>query len=374
VQSAPERRIFFLYANYAYEKSAKAIAKQLRIYFDSDRSFLFKKITTQEEFKKITIMNSLENQVIFFCCGGMLLNSCLDVLSFNNIKCLKLSIFPGIAIRSQIEAFLTRIRTDYVLINSKNDLLYHKLICKLIGIKFNGFLYGPTWVDTEVHHGTDKKSHTAIFFEQFKTPHSEEEKKYLLKCLTRIAQNNPNHVIYIKSRPLENHKGKTLEDFCKTQNHTPINLKILHESENHILNSSNTYITISSSAAFDAIAQGKKIFLLKEFKKHKYQSNFFERSGLYRYANDIFLNKPNAIDEQWLKANYTNPSEYADRLHNLIKYSMTTIQREKISRTSLIMRSILLLPFSCFYAQEDVIASYRRILKSIDILTKSKVE
>ena len=56
-----------------------------------------------------------------------------------------ISCFPGIVLTSQIEAFISKSNSHYLLINSPKDIKTYKKICKIIGVPFNGILL--------VHHG-----------------------------------------------------------------------------------------------------------------------------------------------------------------------------------------------------------------------------
>ena len=337
------REIYFLYANFAYKKTADAIASRLKVCPEIWNVFLFK-INSESDFFEFIKKNSLENKIIFFCCGGKLLNLCIDLLKKEDISCLKFSVFPGIVLRSQVDAFLTRVRADYVLMNSAADCDYYKKLCALMGLPFNGIEYGPSWIprNTDVHLSNNRK--TAVFWEQFHVPASLNGKKKLLKYLICIANNNPDYSIYIKTRPLENYKGQRLIELMNYVDEIPGNLKMLDVADERVSNDAAITIAISSSAIMNGIYRKQVIFLLKNFSSKKYSGNFFAKSGLLRDARSInFAESPPVVNRRWLEENYLNPDEKIKNLLSAFSGEIKKVKKIEISRKKIFLILILML-------------------------------
>lgn len=82
-------------------------------------------------------------EFIFCSTGGKDLHEIVNTVRTKDT--IIISCFPGIVLTSQIEAFISKSNSHYLLINSPKDIKTYKKICKIIGVPFNGILL--------VHHG-----------------------------------------------------------------------------------------------------------------------------------------------------------------------------------------------------------------------------
>ena len=307
--------IYFLYANFAYKKSAMIVA--FNINDQNTFDIEFKKIESAQHFKSLVNSENRVIQAFFFCCGGKLLNACLDVLNALSVRSLTISLFPGVVLKSQIEAFLTRLRVDLILLNSPADFFYYKKLCRMLGVRFNGFLYGPSWIKC-IEFSEKSNAKDAIFYEQFYVPKSLKDKVYLLDCLVRIARNNQQQKIYIKSRPSEGFKGVVLSRLMDRYDDLPDNLINLRNDHDILLNDVGALLAVSSSTVFEAIYHRKDIYLIKEFSSKKNLVDVFKGSGCFHDSDKISLNEPSPINRDWLRDNYISPEITRNQLKNFI--------------------------------------------------------
>src|SRR5690606_3577751 len=111
--------------------------------------------------------------------------------------------------RRQLDAFVTRLGCDRVLLNSPADLARYRMLCAVLRVPCNGELYGAAWFEGAARAGEGAgplpmTAHAArggpasVFFEQAGVPHRPEDMADLARKLLDLARRNPERHFYIK--------------------------------------------------------------------------------------------------------------------------------------------------------------------------------
>lgn len=235
------------------------------------------------------------------CLGGYLLNKIIESVHHKHTKVI--SLFPGVVSRFQLDAFITRIHADQVWLNSSFDCELHQVVCRVLGVPNNGILYGASWVRDVGANNSNKISHQAIFFEQIQILDDRNKRQQFLLRLVELIVSNPKIEFLYKTRT-----GKK-DDYFKllyqTLNSYP-NVKIVDFLSDEMIERSDIYISISSSAIIEGILSGKRCYLLGKQFLDRYALDFFKESNLFIRDNDLLSGgMPN---HNWQSSKISNPS------------------------------------------------------------------
>lgn len=288
---------------------------------------------------------SYQVDYIVFSCGGRWINYIIDEYQNSDWhKPLYLAVFPGILVKDQLEAHISRVRCDISLVSSKVDALYNRKICHVLGLPDNSFLWGPVWFNK-----IDNKSiacREAIFYCQDEFLVDANSFKKLYSCLINIIDNNPGWIIYVKPRSI---LGNNFYQYLINLSRLYERIVLYDKNIQHCLTYFPVHITISSSAVIPAISSGKSVFVLKDFYSKKHFSHYFKGSKLIKYAKDIDLNDPPLPQKKWYNNNVNIDSRRRKYLlHYLNNISVSNPRIPKHSKFILIKLSLCFLNLPLF--------------------------
>ncbi|UXC36802.1 hypothetical protein K6V71_12470 [Cupriavidus gilardii] len=279
---------------------------------------------------------ALQNSsIVVLSCGGRDINQILRRLDKYPSRPITVSVFPGIVVKDQFDALITRLRCDYVLLNSAADLSRYSALCRAIGLANNGLEYGASWYapSTSVAQPVSQPQATA-FFEQIDVPPAPHARRQLVSLLIRIAKKYPERDFYIKPRQSEmcfsrgsrRRRYWPLTDFLQEMDR-PENLHVFDQDVEQLLARTDSCITVSSSAAIEYILAGKKAFIVSDFASVKNFSHYFCGSGLLRSFDDIDFDEPIWPDPRWVRHNVKYPDLPEAELRVLLKAEPGLIRR-----------------------------------------------
>ncbi|WP_041681756.1 DUF6716 putative glycosyltransferase [Cupriavidus sp. DF5525] len=266
------------------------------------------------------------SDLVVLSCGGRDINSILARLRALPQRPATASLFPGIVVRSQFDAFLTRARCDHVLLNSPADARRYRRICRALGLEFNGIVYGASWFDSEA----DEKVATAaevtagtVFFEQIDVPRLGYDRQKLADMLIRLALRNPSRNFYVKTRTekatREHNKRLPASLSCLLgETGYPANLRVCSDEVQEFVSKTDSCVTVSSSAAIEWLLAGQKVFLVSEFASRKHYSNFFAGSRLFRKLESLDPTELSRASRRWLADNVRYPELTSGQLQILL--------------------------------------------------------
>lgn len=304
--------------------------------------------------------------IAFVGSGGKGLNSYLS----HHSKTIVVSLFPGIVVEEQIEAFISRLKCDLVLVNSKKDAERLKKICAIFKVPYNGLLLGANWyskieeLDVKI---VEKKY--IVFFEQIDVPKSKKNRMDLITQLIKLTKDNPDRNFFIKSR--EEYIFNELSLLSLSKNFLfPKNLKFTDMDTNILIHHMDVGISISSSTAIEAVLANKYFILLEDYGYNNTYLDFFKKSNLIlKFKNIDFKNLP-VVNNEWKEENITNPYEKIDNL----KKTLNSLKKRKIFiKINFIIWIKLFISYPKKFLRHPKL-TYKRINNAIKLITKDQYE
>jgi hypothetical protein len=172
------------------------------------------------------------------------------------------SAYPGILFRHQLEGMMDRSGADLLCLNAESDAALYRQGCAALGIdSSNAEVTGlpilwplqPRW---QVPDGA-----AIVFFEQPSVPDNPIQRKYLCRRLAKLAKAWPQHPVIFKPRTsrveatLHRHHGE-MASRVERLSRRIANLEISYKPSLSLLKRCGCAITVSSTAAMEAMALG----------------------------------------------------------------------------------------------------------------------
>jgi len=152
-----------------------------------------------------------------------------------------------------------------------------------------------------------------VFAAQALVPAERHEREELVDILLRAAAARPNRrvVVKLRSRPGEAETHLERDAYAELLAKRPSNLVFSYEPMALALSRAEGLVTVSSTAAVEAIARGVPVIALDTFGVHKPLLNtVFVGSGLLGGADDVVARRFRHPDPEWMHDNYFHaPSE-----------------------------------------------------------------
>ncbi|MFJ6677983.1 DUF6716 putative glycosyltransferase [Microbacterium sp. NPDC091382] len=219
---------------------------------------------------------------------------------------------PGMSIPAQRGAALYRRHCDLMVLHSKRELRAFRQLAGRLGVTMRFGLATLPFARpaAEATGGTD-----LVFAAQAIVPREPEERRQLAELLRAAALADPTRrvVLKLRSRPelgeVETHFERTeLTDLLRDR---PDNLVFSHEPMSRALETAEGLVTISSTAAVEAMAMGVPVIALTTFGVSKTHLNtVFNGSGVQGSAEDVIARRFRHPHPGWMADNYFHdPSE-----------------------------------------------------------------
>ncbi len=179
-----------------------------------------------------------------------------------------------------------------------------------VGAPDPGMSRGATALAERDRRGTD-----LVFAAQALVPAERHEREELVDILRRAAAARPNRrvVVKLRSRPGEAETHLERDAYAELLADRPANLVFSYEPMALALSRAEGLVTVSSTAAVEAIARGIPVIALDTFGVAKPLLNtVFAGSGLLAGADDVVARRFRHPDSDWLHDNYFHASEESD--------------------------------------------------------------
>jgi hypothetical protein len=169
---------------------------------------------------------------------------------------------------------------------------------------------GGALVAERERRGTD-----LVFAAQALVPAERAEREILVGILRRAAAARPNRrvVVKLRSRPGEAETHLERDAYAELFANRPANIVFSYEPMGLALSRAEGLVTVSSTAAVEAIARGVPVIALDTFGVHKALLNtVFAGSGLLGDAGDVVARRFRHPDRGWMQDNYFHPPSESD--------------------------------------------------------------
>jgi len=175
---------------------------------------------------------------------------------------LLVSAYPGILFRHQLEGMLDRSGVDLLCLNSPADLDTYTLGCQALGVDpSNAVVTGLPILWGLAPRRQIPEQASIVFFEQPSIPANPLQRRFLCKQLLRLADRWPHHPVIFKPRTsslestLHRRHGEMARLINKMVSRSN-NLEISLQPASRLLRQCGCAITVSSTAALEAMAMG----------------------------------------------------------------------------------------------------------------------
>ena len=172
------------------------------------------------------------------------------------------SAYPGILFRFALEGMLDRSGADLLCLNSEQDLSTYQLGRQALGLSSdNAVVTGlPLLWNADPHRSAPDKP-SIVFFEQPSIPAHPLQRRYICKQLKALAEAWPDHPVIFKPRTssiestLHRRHGE-MAGVIERMSETVPNLQLSFKPATRLLRQCGCAITVSSTAALEAMALG----------------------------------------------------------------------------------------------------------------------
>ncbi|MEB3352449.1 MAG: DUF6716 putative glycosyltransferase [Cyanobacteriota bacterium] len=241
------------------------------------------------------------------------------------------SAYPGILFRHQIEGMLDRSGVELLCLNSPGDAELYRQACQAMGIDAgNAVVTGLPILWSLKPRPVRPGKGSIVFFEQPSVPANPLQRTYVARRLVELAAAHPDRPVIFKPRTssieatLHRRHGEMASLLVPLQRRYP-NLQISFRPSLMLLRRCDCAITVSSTAAMEAMAMGISTRLVADFGVCETLGNhYFAKSGAVAdfdaIAADPFTPRH---DAHWLATHGCLP-DGADRFLEALAERLTT--------------------------------------------------
>jgi len=221
---------------------------------------------------------------------------------------------PGISVPATRKALLFRGQADLMVLHSKREVREFAELAGASGWDHRFALATLPFIDRRpVTGGTD-----IVFAVQAIVPASLEEREQMLDLLIETAGRNPAHRVVVKVRAVagesQTHaEANSYPDLLAARSAVPVNLVVASGPMADALDTAAALVTVSSTAAIEAIGRGVPVLAVDEFGVTARLINLvFEGSGLFGGAEELVALRFAHPLPEWLDDNYFHDAADSD--------------------------------------------------------------
>lgn len=246
---------------------------------------------------------------------------------------------PGIAYHLVGRPLRARADADLIILASTKELERFTGALEQLGSKSNLALSTLPFLDGDRPGQKFSGPKTLVFAPQPDMPKSKEDRQSLLLGLHEIATKNQNLKVVVKLRAIENEAQTHFEKYSYPELTTELVAEghmrpgaiefAVGSIEEQLLNENAALMTVSSTAALEAIASGNSIHIINDFGiSDEIATSVFEGSGVLRPINEFDPDKPSRPGKKWLVENYFHQPELNDWIQALDQLSVSSVPRD----------------------------------------------
>lgn len=222
---------------------------------------------------------------------------------------------PGMSIPAQRGAVHYRRDADLFLVHSRRELRAFSDLAGRMGVPMRFAL--ATLPFARPRQRSAPAGHDLVFAAQAVVPRALEDRRELADILRRAALANPLRRVVVKLRSRAelgeretHHEIAGYPELIAELGERPANLVFSYASMRSALETAEGLVTVSSTAAIEAVAQGVPVLALDTFGISKANLNtVFAASGLLGDASDVIARRFRQPSAQWVNDNYFHSDE-----------------------------------------------------------------
>ncbi|GAB5387746.1 MAG: hypothetical protein Alpg2KO_07140 [Alphaproteobacteria bacterium] len=266
-----------------------------------------------------------DSQLLIMALGGNTLRDALMTLRDINWglepRPITLTLYNGLIFANKIHGMMSRMGSDIVLLNSPADFSFYVDLARDLGITGdNALCFGVgTLAGLETRtQPAHVPPRSVVFAEQVVVPETFRDRAYLVDRIIEYADRFPKRRVLIKPRtrpgektshPVKHHIEHLLQIAAQRRG-LPPNLAVTHEPMAALIQSCDLLLTVSSTAAFEAIMAGTPVGILTDCGiSDKLGNTFFIGSGLLTSFDRLTKGHQPHPDLDWCMEHVLAPDE-----------------------------------------------------------------
>lgn len=239
-----------------------------------------------------------------------------------------LSGFPGLTIPAVPKAVVYREQTDLVVLHSRREVRDFEANAWALGVDRMFGLATLPFLATDDREAPGRERTDLVFAAQAKVPAERADRVKLLAALAELARRRPEHRVVVKVRARAGEAQTHAEehdyaDLLADLDRVPANLVVEDGPMAAHLARAAALVTVSSTAALEAIALDLPVLLVDDFGVSPAMINtVFEGAGVFGSTTDLVAGRFRYADAAWLADNYfhePHESDWARRLTALVE-------------------------------------------------------
>jgi len=232
---------------------------------------------------------------------------------------------PGMSIPALRGALDYRRHTDLLVVHSRREVAAYSRLARALGVTVPvalatlPFATSFTAADAGRPGGTD-----LVFAAQALVPADRTDRRRIAEILRLAAVADPSRrvVVKLRSRPGEVEAHQERDGYAELLENAPENLVFSFAPMAEALATAEGLVTVSSTAAIEALAAGVPVIALDEFGvRPALLNHVFEGSGLLGGADDVVARRFRHPDPRWAASNYFHDrreSSWWEQTHQLV--------------------------------------------------------
>ena len=213
--------------------------------------------------------------------------------------------YVGMALTDVEGGFLARSLADVLAVSSRSDLHDFGVAARALGLPDeNLLLAGLALLPARPAPPRTGPIRTVLFADQPTVPRRVPERTYLWDRLAAYAERHPDRTVLLRPRhrPGEDtfHRMEFSPVTWAASRTLPPNLRIDHAPIDALIPASDLLLTVSSTAALEAVAAGVRVAFIAEWINNASLNPRLLPSGLLRRFDDIDADRVGAPDPAWL--------------------------------------------------------------------------
>lgn len=251
-------------------------------------------------------------EVIILACTGPVVDVlAADVLAGLRPRPVFVTGLPGISVPATEKAWLYRSGCDLFVVHSEREVAEFGEIAARLG---GGGAVGMARLPFLRAAGGGRTNERVVFATQAKVPREREERERILLSLAALAERRPDLEVVVKLRALEDerqtHNERHHYQRLWRELGEPGRLAFAAGPMHEQLSRAEGFVTVSSTAALEAIAQDVPLLVLRDFGVSAEMINLvFEGSGVLGTLDDLERGDFRTASPAWCAANYFHPAD-----------------------------------------------------------------
>ncbi|WP_460776976.1 DUF6716 putative glycosyltransferase [Nocardiopsis nanhaiensis] len=278
------------------------------------------------------LVRRMRPDVVMLNCTGPVVDALASALTaaLRGHRPVLVSALPGISVPATEKAWLYRSQSDLFVLHSNREVAeFGGLGEKLgatgdVGLATLPFLPGPV--------ARTATADRVVFAAQAKVPHAKEDREAVLQALADLAESRPDLDVVVKLRGRENeaqthrerhHYEALWREMVRAGQTWEGALLFATGSMAEQLERASGFVTVSSTAALEAIALDVPLAVLTDFGVGAEQINVvFQDSGAFGTLADVRAARFRHPDPLWTERNYFHPpaeNDWLERMDDLVR-------------------------------------------------------